>query len=139
MTVAGIRYAIRPHRQCTFVAALASGVDAQAPIAPPSQGGSIAAEVRDTAGQPMPGAPDRREVAYADDAGRFEVRLPNHPPWPLIVSGTGFRVRESQASRAHVAPMVIRLEPGERENVPETEILARTCACAGDFFTHQGR
>ena len=101
--------------------------------------------VLDTSGRPLPHArleivaPDRREVAYADGTGQFEVRLPNHPPWPLIVSDTGFRPRESQASRAHVTPMVIRLDVGNVQNAPETETLPRGCRCEGDLFTHQGR
>ena len=101
--------------------------------------------VLDTSGHPLPHArleivaPDRREVAYADPTGRFEVKLPNHPPWPLIVSDSGFSRREIQASRAHVTPMVTRLEPAAIQSVPETESLSRGCRCNGDLFTHHGR
>jgi hypothetical protein len=35
--------------------------------------------------------------------------------------------------------MVVRLELGEVQGVPETETLARGCRCPGDLFTHQGR
>ena len=101
--------------------------------------------VLDTSGRPLPharleiDAADRREVAYADAAGRFEVLLPNHPPWPLNVSDSGFRIGKFQASRAHVTPMVVRLELGDLQNVPETETFNRGCRCPSDLFTHQGR
>ena len=100
--------------------------------------------VFDNSGRPLPHArleivaPDRREAAYADSMGRFEVLLPNDPPWPFIVSDTGFRVRKLQASRAHVTPMVTRLEPGDVQDVPETKTFALGCLCPV-LFTHQGR
>jgi hypothetical protein len=100
--------------------------------------------VLDTSGRPLPHArlelvaADRREVAYADASGRFEVLLPSDPPWPLIVSDTGFRDRKLQASRAHVTPMALRLDAGDLQRVAETERFELGCLCAA-LFTHRGR
>lgn len=101
-------------------------------------------QVVDQSGQPLPHArlelvsPTRREVAYADDEGRFQVRLPVNGGWPLTASDSGFRAVTEQVSAGETA-IRLSLELDEGADVADTERFPRSCRCPGDLFTHRGR
>lgn len=103
-----------------------------------------AGQVVDQSGRPLPHArlelvsPTRREVAYADGEGRFEVRLPLNGAWPLTASDSGFRAVTQQVSAGETA-IRLTLELDEGAEVADTERFPRGCRCPGDLFTHQGR
>lgn len=54
-------------------------------------------------------SPLRRETAYADDEGRFKVRLPVNSSWPLTASDGGFRAQTQEVSGAGDMPLVFKL------------------------------
>lgn len=103
-----------------------------------------AGQVVDQSGRPLPHArlelvsPTRREVAFADDEGRFQVRLPLNGAWPLTASDSGFRAVTQRVSADWTA-IRLSLGPDDGAEVPDTERFPRGCRCPGDLFTHQGR
>jgi len=103
-----------------------------------------AGQVVDPSGWPLPHArlelvsPTRREVASADDEGRFQVRLPLNGAWPLTASDSGFRAVTQRVS-GDGTPIPFSLRPDDGAEVPATERFPRGCRCLGDLFTHQGR
>lgn len=84
-------------------------------------------------------SPRGREVAYADDEGRFKVRLPVNSSWPLTASDGGFRARTQEVSGAGDVPLVIKLAQGWSPGLPDVQRFTRRCHCPGDLFTHDGR
>jgi hypothetical protein len=104
-----------------------------------------AGQVVDESGAPLPYArlevvsSTRRDVAYADRAGRFLVRLPVDGTWPLTASDSGFGPATLQVSGTTADSIVFRLKHDSKAATPDIERLSRGCRCPGDLFTHQGR
>lgn len=102
-------------------------------------------QVVDESGWPLPHArlevvaPLRRDVAYADSEGRFQVRLPIDDRWPLAVSDGGFGAEAQQVSATGSGPLIYRLAHTSTVGLPDQQRLARRCRCPGDLFTHAGR
>ncbi|MBA3887461.1 MAG: carboxypeptidase regulatory-like domain-containing protein [Acidobacteria bacterium] len=101
-----------------------------------------AGQVLDESDRPLPYSrlevvsSGRREVAYADQDGRFQVRLPINGTWALTASDSGFRPVALQVSGTIAVPIVFRLQHEGAASVPDTERFARGCRCPGDLFTH---
>jgi Carboxypeptidase regulatory-like domain len=101
-----------------------------------------AGQVFDQAGRPLPHArvtiatPRISEVAYADNDGRFRVRLPTGELWSLTASDSGFNAVTLQVSTAVKSPFVFALPFAGTAAVPVVEPLNRKCSCPGDLFTH---
>jgi hypothetical protein len=101
-----------------------------------------AGQVLDQAGRPLPHArvtivtPRVSEVAYADNDGRFRVRVPTGELWSLTASDSGFNAVTRQVSTAVESPFVFRLPFAGTAAVPDTEALNRKCSCPDDLFTH---
>jgi carboxypeptidase family protein len=104
-----------------------------------------AGQVVEESGAPLPYArlevvsSPRCEVAYADRAGRFLVRLPVDGTWPLTASDSGFGSATLKVSGTTADPIVFRLKHDAKAATPDHERLSRGCRCPGDLFTHQGR
>jgi Carboxypeptidase regulatory-like domain len=102
-------------------------------------------QVVDESGRPLAHArleiasPLRRDVGYADGEGRFRVRVPVTESWPLTASDSGFGSVKLQVSGTADVPIVLTLTRVGTTGLPDTERLKRTCRCAGDLFTHDGR
>ena len=102
-------------------------------------------QVVDESGRPLPHArlevstPLRRDVAYADSEGRFQVRLPITDRWPLAVSDGGFGAEARQVSGTGSVLLIFRLAPTSTAGLPDLQRLARGCRCPDDLFTHAGR
>jgi hypothetical protein len=98
-------------------------------------------QVVDEAGRPLARArleistPLRHEFAYADNEGRFRVRLPLNESWPLTASASGFAAVKQHVSGTTDLPMVFRLPHVGAMVVPDTERFKRPC-CPLDLFTH---
>ena len=101
--------------------------------------------VVDDSDRPLPHArldlvtPRRTEVAYADDDGRFQVRLPMEGSWPLTAFETGFGTLTLQASGATAGPIVFKLKSAVAPKARDIEQLSRGCRCLSDLFSHTGR
>ena len=109
-------------------------------IVPPTPLRQRAGQVTDESSRPLPHArleliiPARREVAYADHEGRFEVRVPAKGTWPLTASDSGFGALTVQVSGTQSAPIVLRLRHVGATGVPDNERFTRGCRCPGDLF-----
>jgi carboxypeptidase family protein len=127
------------------VALYPSGVCECIAYVPPGRVQERAGQVLNESDQPLPHAslsiatPVRTEVAYADDEGRFQVRLPVEGTWPLTAVETGFGSLTLQVSGTGEGPIVFKLKRAGAPKVADVEQLSRGCRCAGDFFTHPGR
>ena len=103
-----------------------------------------AGRVVDESSRPLPHArleviaPTRREVAWADDDGRFQVRLPVKGAWQLTASDSGFRPVTEKVSGGG-SPILLKLRRDAAAVVPDHERFSRACRCPGDLFIHQGR
>jgi hypothetical protein len=74
------------------------------------------------------------EFDYADDEGRFTIRLPLDGPVPLAVSESGFQSATQQVSGDVAAPIVFRLVADDGASLLDTERLRGRC-CPGTWFT----
>lgn len=98
-----------------------------------------AGQVLSASGQPLPharlvsGHRPRSEFGYADDEGRFAIRVPLDGTVPLTVSESGFESATQQVSGTVAAPLVFRLVPADAASLPDTERLSRPC-CLGGLF-----
>jgi hypothetical protein len=103
-----------------------------------------AGQVVDESSRPLPHArlevvsPSRREVGWADNEGRFQVRLPVEGAWRLTASDSGFRPVTQKVSGSG-RPILLKLSHDAAAVVPDHQRFSRGCRCPGDLFTHQGR
>ena len=129
---------VRPDTVATVDAVLpVSAICECVTVVPPSPLRQRAGRVVDESDRPLPHAHLEvvssigREVAYADDEGRFLVRAPINEMWPLTASDTGFRAVTQQLSGAVAEPIELRLAHAGTTGVPNEERLARGCRCPG--------
>ncbi len=81
----------------------------------------------------------RREVSYADNEGRFRVRLPVAESWTLTASYGDLGAVKQQVTWAADVPIAFRLPHIDTTSIPDMERFNRGCRCPGDLFTHAGR
>jgi hypothetical protein len=96
-------------------------------------------QVVDEANRPLPHArldvvnSARRDTAYADSEGRFNVRMPSEGTWPITASDSGFASVTQQISRVSSGPLVLKLRYIGTTNLPNRERISLGCLCPEYF------